>query len=300
MNIFLSFASSDRPAAEAIQLALLGAGHQVFFDEASLPAGSDYNSRIREAIDQSEAFIFLISPKSAAHGRYAQTELKFAKAKWPKPWGAVLPVMIAPTDYELIDPYLAAVTILEPRGSAAAEIAAAVAGLRARSDTAGSISQTERAIVDRLLTYLESKRLITEEAGYQSHFPDNLRLSAEQIRARTNEALQQVGRRSLLTPVLKRIQNAAREFQQTTEGAADGSRMHGGMTPHLPSGLSPYLRSLEAYRQEIAEGMMEAAHLCGSELDPETLVAFRNGQAALREIADSFDRESQRLLRNTH
>ena len=36
MKIFLSFASPDRSVAEEIQLALLGAGHDVFFDEASL------------------------------------------------------------------------------------------------------------------------------------------------------------------------------------------------------------------------------------------------------------------------
>lgn len=85
MKLFLSYASPDKADAEAIQLALLGAGHQVFFDRSSLPPGSDYNSRIREAIDESEAFIFLISPNSVQGGRYLQSELKFAKKKWPEP-----------------------------------------------------------------------------------------------------------------------------------------------------------------------------------------------------------------------
>src|SRR5882762_1053678 len=165
LNLFLSFASPDRSTAEAIQLALLGAGHQVFFDEASLPPGSDYNSRIREAIDKSDVFVFLISPKSVGHRGYAHTELRFAKTKWPKPWGAVLPVMIKPTALKLLDPYLAAVTILEPRGNAAAEVAAAVAALAVHlRDAAGSATEGERAIIGRLLTYLEDKRLITEEA----------------------------------------------------------------------------------------------------------------------------------------
>ena len=118
MRLFLSIASPDRAVAEAIQFALLGAGYQVFFEEASLPPGSDYNSRIREAIDGSDVFIFLIGPNSVSQGRYVQTELKFAKIKWPKPWGVVLPVMICPTEHRLIDPYLAVVTILEPHGSA--------------------------------------------------------------------------------------------------------------------------------------------------------------------------------------
>ena len=46
-----------------------------------------------------------------------------------KTLGAILPVMISPTEYELIDPYLAAITILEPRGNVAAEVAAAVVGM---------------------------------------------------------------------------------------------------------------------------------------------------------------------------
>ena len=49
-----------------------------------------------------------------------------AKAKWPKPWGFVLPVVIQPTEYNLIDPYLASVTVLEARGDVAAEVAATV------------------------------------------------------------------------------------------------------------------------------------------------------------------------------
>jgi hypothetical protein len=134
MKVFLSFASPDRIVAESIQLALLGAGHEVFFDEASLPAGSDFNSRIRTAIAQCDVYIFLISPNSAGAGRYVHTELKFVKAKWPKPWGHVLPVMITSTDYDKINPYLAAVTILEPRGNVAAEVAAAMANMTADVD----------------------------------------------------------------------------------------------------------------------------------------------------------------------
>jgi TIR domain len=127
LRIFLSFASKDRTIAERIQLALLGAGHDVFFDESSLPPGGDYHSRIRRAIEDSQFFVSLISPNSVGAGRYARSELKFAKAQWPKPWGYVLPVMISPTEYELIDPYLASVTVLEPKGDFAAEVAAAVA-----------------------------------------------------------------------------------------------------------------------------------------------------------------------------
>jgi hypothetical protein len=288
LRIFLSFASPDRTVAEQIQLALLGAGYEVFFDEASLAPGSDYNSRIRESIKECHLYIFLVSPNSVGGGRYAHTELKLVKVKWPKPWGFVLPVIIRPTEYSLIDPYLASVTVLEPSGNVAAEVAAAVEGIPQPSGGA-AVSDAERRIVDSLLTFLEDRRLITEEASYQSHFPDPLRASAQEIRRRTNDALQELGRESVLAPILRRIQKGARDFQEATEGAVNGSRMSGGMTPYVPMGLGSYLRSLEVYRQEIAEGMMQAAELCGLELDPTILHTFRQGQEALRSIANSFD-----------
>ena len=58
MKIFLSHASEDNGVAEKVQLALVGSGHQVFFDKASLPPGSDYNTRIREAIQLSDQMVF--------------------------------------------------------------------------------------------------------------------------------------------------------------------------------------------------------------------------------------------------
>ena len=126
MKIFLSYASEEAKIAEEIQLALTAGGHDVFFDRTSLPAGGDYNARIRKAIEDNDGMIFLISPHSIAKGSYALTELKFAREKWKHPRGCVLPVMAVPTDYDAIPVFLKAVTILEPEGSLAAEVAAAV------------------------------------------------------------------------------------------------------------------------------------------------------------------------------
>jgi hypothetical protein len=130
--------------AERIQLAVLGAKHEVFFDAASLAAGSDYNSQILEAIAQCDLYIFLISPHSIANKRYVQTELTLVKAKWPKPWGHILPVVISPVDYELIDPYLASATFLEPRANVAAEVAARV-DVFAKGITTASMCPAERS-----------------------------------------------------------------------------------------------------------------------------------------------------------
>jgi hypothetical protein len=124
MVIFLSYASEQRDIAEQIKLALVGSGHNVFFDRDSLPAGDEYHLRIRKAVEESDAFIFLISPESVAHGSYALTELKYARERWPDPRGAVLPVMIERTEYGHIPAYLKAISVLEPEGSAAAEVAA--------------------------------------------------------------------------------------------------------------------------------------------------------------------------------
>ena len=126
MFIVLSYASEQRDIAEQIKLALTASDHKVFFDRDSLPPGDDYHSRIRKAVQDSDAFIFLISPHSIAQGGYTLTELKYAREKWPEPKQKVLPVMIEKTDYSQIPPYLKAVKVLEPSGSAPAEVTAVI------------------------------------------------------------------------------------------------------------------------------------------------------------------------------
>jgi hypothetical protein len=156
----------------------------------------------------------------------------------------------------------------------------------------------ERDVVNELLAFLEDRRLLTDDTGYQSHFPDDLRLSAEQIRSHANVGLQRISRDSQLVPILKRIQVAARHFQEATEGAMDGSRAGGGTTPVVPMGLAPYLRSLADYREEIASGMTAAADLYGLRLDEDFSTAFDEGQVVLRQIADA-DSEGRRTRTST-
>lgn len=127
MKIFLSYSSKDREVADEVHMALTGDDHEVFFDKDSLPAGGDYHERIRQAVGDSDIFVFLISPSSVASGSYALTELKYARAKWPHPRNRVLPVRLRAVDWETIPAYLKAVTVLEPEGSIAAETLTAVA-----------------------------------------------------------------------------------------------------------------------------------------------------------------------------
>ena len=100
--------------------------HTVFFDRSALAPGEAYNAQIREAIEDSQLFVFLISSHSVTAGRYTLTELEFAEHKWPKPWGNVLSVMAMSTPKANIPAYLRAGTILQPSGNIAATVAAEV------------------------------------------------------------------------------------------------------------------------------------------------------------------------------
>jgi TIR domain len=130
-TIFLSYASSLDETAARIELSLKGEGYAVFRDRTALPPGESFDARIRAAIEESELFVFLISPESVAPGRYTLTELKFAEQKWGHPAGRVLPVLAEPTPIEAMPAFLRAVSILKPRGNLVAEVAAEVARLTA-------------------------------------------------------------------------------------------------------------------------------------------------------------------------
>ena len=131
MKIFLSYPSAHRETAESLCYELQAEGHHVFFDKEDLLAGQSYNERIRTAIDESDLFIFMITPESVTKGKYTLTELKLASRKWPNPAGHALPVMLKPTPFEDVPAYLKAVTVLTPEGNVTAEILMEVADLAA-------------------------------------------------------------------------------------------------------------------------------------------------------------------------
>jgi tetratricopeptide (TPR) repeat protein len=126
-TVFLSYTSSLGETAARIELSLKGEGFSVFRDRSALPPGESFDDRIRAAIEESDLFVFLITPEAVTPGRYTLTELKFAEQKWPHPGGRVLPVAAEATPKEAIPAYLRAVTILKPRGNLVAEVAAEVA-----------------------------------------------------------------------------------------------------------------------------------------------------------------------------
>ncbi|MGH8727430.1 MAG: SUMF1/EgtB/PvdO family nonheme iron enzyme [Burkholderiales bacterium] len=156
MKIFLSYSSKDRELVAPVALALNAQEHDVFFDQEDLPAGEEYDQRIRRAIHTSHLFIFLVSPNSLAHGSYARAELEIAEKSWPHPKGRVLPVMLRDTAFDQMPPYLTAVTLLNPQGNATAAVAdevARIANKRRRkiSIYAGAAAATAIVIAAALL-----------------------------------------------------------------------------------------------------------------------------------------------------
>jgi hypothetical protein len=126
VRIFLSYASEIKDVAEPIAFSLRARGHKVFLDKDDLPPGRSYDDQIAQAIEESDLFIFLISPESVTKGRYTLTELGFARQKWPVASRNILPVVVKAVDFAHIPSYLKSVTVLEPLGNVAAEVSNAV------------------------------------------------------------------------------------------------------------------------------------------------------------------------------
>ena len=148
MKIFLTYASEQKSIAEAIAFSLRSRNFQVFLDKDDLPPGRSYDEQIETAIEDSDYLLFLISPESVKPGRYTLTELELARRKWRTPDGSVLPVLVAPTPMSAVPQFLRAVTILEPQGNIAAEVAA-------------HVKQTDRVASRNLIAYFAAAGLIS-------------------------------------------------------------------------------------------------------------------------------------------
>jgi hypothetical protein len=154
LQIFLSYASEDKDVAEPIAFSLRARGHKVFFDRDDLPPGAEYDVRIEKAVERSALFIFLISQTSIEKGRFTLTELEFARRKWRDADGHVLPVLVKATPLASIPNFLKSVTILEPAGNIAAEVASAVDPLSQRLATGQMLFYGGLAMISGLLTWL--------------------------------------------------------------------------------------------------------------------------------------------------
>jgi TIR domain len=162
MRLYIAYASEDVTTAEQIHLALLSDRHDVFFDRGSLRPGDDFDRRFRDAINAADMMIFLVSPSSVRQGCYALTELDYARRRWPHPQNRLLPVVVEPIDLSTLPAYLKAVTILEPRGSVAAEVAQAV---RSRKESAPDSRATSSLSLSALTSSAVGSALLAITLG---------------------------------------------------------------------------------------------------------------------------------------
>jgi hypothetical protein len=133
VQVFLCYAAEDKAIAEPIAFSIRARGHNVFLDRDDLPPAGEYDLRVERAIETSQLIVFLVSPASTAKGRYTLSELEFARRKWRTADGHVLPVMVQPTPMEDLPSFLKSVTILDPKGNIAAEVASAVGPIAQRA-----------------------------------------------------------------------------------------------------------------------------------------------------------------------
>ena len=129
MIVFLSYATEDRPIAAAINRALIEQGHDVFFDRDDLPAGEEFNERIRRAIEGADLFVFLVSESALDPGSYTLSELAIAERAWKRLSGRVLPVMLSTLPVARLPVALRAVTVLITDGDIVAATGDAVEAL---------------------------------------------------------------------------------------------------------------------------------------------------------------------------
>ena len=153
-------------------------------DKDDLPAGRSYDEQIELAVAKADLFVFLISAELVAPGRFTLTELEFARRRWRRADGHVLPVMVADTNLDLVPPFLTSVNILQPAGNISAEVSSAVA-MMAASPQAGHIvpaALSMGAIAGFLTVYfpfpLDTIPADPEKAGFVIHAPHSAPLGA--------------------------------------------------------------------------------------------------------------------------
>jgi hypothetical protein len=168
MQVFLSHASEQKALAETVAFSLRNRGYKVFLDKDDLPPGMSYDEQIEAAVRASDYMVFLVSPAAVAKGRYTLTELEYARRRWGTPHNRVLPVMAEATPMASVPEFLKAVTLLEPKGNAAAEISSAVAQ--------ASASRDRRALTTLAIAGLASGLLSAMTINLPGRFNPSLKL----------------------------------------------------------------------------------------------------------------------------
>ena len=93
MRVFISYSSEDEKLAEGVRKRLRLAGHDVFDPAADLFPGDNWLTKTGEALESSDAVIFLLSPQ-AAKSPNIRREIEFTLSG-SKFKGRLLPVIFS-------------------------------------------------------------------------------------------------------------------------------------------------------------------------------------------------------------
>ena len=110
-DAFISYSHLDRDFAVHLQTALKSSGKAVWVDEADIPSGSRWAEDLKEAIEDADAFVFVISPDSAGSDE-CKKELSYAVELHKR----LIPVNLRQTPIEVLPKSIRAVQFVPPRG----------------------------------------------------------------------------------------------------------------------------------------------------------------------------------------
>ncbi|CAG0962988.1 MAG: toll/interleukin-1 receptor domain-containing protein [Anaerolinea sp.] len=106
MKIFISYRSKDRPTVELLAADLGGFGHTIWFDK-NLTGGREWWEDILSQIRACDLFVFALSPESLQSDP-CRVEREYGIAVHKR----ILPIAIAPVEFDLIPPELKTVQII--------------------------------------------------------------------------------------------------------------------------------------------------------------------------------------------
>jgi len=78
LEVFISYSQSDSDFARKLNTRLQSQGKMTWFDQETIAVGVDFQQEIHRGIEESDNFLFIISPKSI-HSRYCADEVEYAQ-----------------------------------------------------------------------------------------------------------------------------------------------------------------------------------------------------------------------------
>ncbi len=107
-QVFLSYAEEERPVMEKIARSLMREGLTIWTNTTDIQTGEDFQAMINQGIEESDNFVFLISPAALASS-YCQNELVHARSHNKR----LIPLLIAPTELDQLPPELRAIQFVD-------------------------------------------------------------------------------------------------------------------------------------------------------------------------------------------